>query len=246
MTQAAPEIFTETITPLQGGDPLSFRMIKVEGGEFWMGSEDEEDLRSEPVHQVELPTFWMGEFPVTQTLWQAVLGENPAYFPGLNRPVESVSWFDITNRFLPALNKLCKFNYRLPSESEWEYASKGGQNQSSFLYAGSNRLKDVGWYNENSHNETKEVGLKLPNALGLFDMSGNVWEWCEDHWHNDYKGAPKNGSAWIEEGTNLHRVIRSSAWISLSIHSHLSDRDSNPPGIAFNYLGFRLVSSSCS
>ena len=112
MTQTAPEVYTETITRLQGGDPVFFRMIKVEGGEFWMGSEDEEASSSEkPVHRVELSSFWIGEFPVTQALWQAVMGDNPAYFPGMDRPVEQVSWLDISERFLPALNKMSKQSF---------------------------------------------------------------------------------------------------------------------------------------
>lgn len=246
MTQSAPAIHTETITSPSGA-VVPFRMLPVEGGIFEMGGTDKEaDSREKPLHKVSVSTFWMGEFPVTQALWQAVLGENPSYFPGMDRPVEQVSWNDITNRFLPALNERCKQNYRLPTEAEWEYAARGGKHRSPYLYAGSHRLKDVAWYYENSHGETKQVGLKQPNALGLYDLSGNVEEWCADHKHENYEGAPTDGSAWIEVGDDgRSRVLRGGSWRGNYPWScRVSFRFNYAPGLDFNYVGFRLVLSS--
>lgn len=155
----------------------------------------------------------MGEFLVTQELWEAVMGDNPSSFQGHKRPVEQVSWEDITQKdgFLERLNKRVVFTegspfsrpkgtiYRLPTEAEWEYAARGGQKSCGFpMYSGSHRINEVGWYEENSHSETKPVGLKLPNELGIYDMTGNVWEWCHDWFDADYyqkclqKGVVKN------------------------------------------------------
>ncbi len=253
MTQAAPEIFTETITPLQDGDPVSFRMIKVEGGEFWMGSKDEEASFLEiPVHRVELSPFWIGEFPVTQALWVAVMGHNPAYFQGLNRPVEQVSWIDIVERFLPALNQRSKQSYRLPTEAEWEYAAQGGASDTlssqnrKYKYAGSNRLKNVAWYEGNGHNETKSVGLKQANALGLYDMSGNVWEWCADWFDEKYyqtcadKGAVKKP---MGPAQGRSRILRGGSWNFNSRDCRVSARFNDYPQNAFTNRGFRLVVS---
>ena len=213
-----------------------------------MGSEDEEALPSEkPVHRVELSSFWIGEFPVTQALWVAVMGNNPAYFPGMDRPVEQVSWVDITERFLPALNQQSKQSYRLPTEAEWEYAARGGFHQSKYKYAGSNRLEDVGWHYENSHLETKAVGLKQPNALGLYDMSGNVWEWCED-WFDE-----KHYETWAKTGVvenptepvqGRHRVLRGGSWVYDPGYCRLLSRKGVNPVIGNTGRGFRLVVSS--
>lgn len=249
MTQAAPEIFTETITPLHGGDPVSFRMIKVEGGEFWMGSE--ENSMKNPSYKFYLPTFWIAEYPVTQLLWLAVLDERPSHFQGFNRPVEQVTWIDITKQFLPKLNKICQRDFRLPSEAEWEFAARGGIYNTAYRYAGSNRLKDVGWYSENSHLETKTVGLKHPNALGVHDMSGNVWEWCADYWHYSYDGLSDKGVARNEKGININkghnhknRVLRGGSWYHSSKLCSNSFRFSEHPYIMSGTIGFRLAISS--
>ena len=151
-----------------------------------MGSEDEEAYDDEkPVHEVVLSDFYIGKFPVTQALWNAVLKDYPSFFNGDSRPVERVSWED-TQVFIKKLNELTGRAYRLPTEAEWEYAARGGRQSKGYKYAGSNKLKEVGWYWENTHFETKAVGLKYPNELGIYDMSGNVREWCQDWFSNEY------------------------------------------------------------
>ena len=153
---------------------ISFDMILVEGGTFMMGSEDSDALSSEkPVHEVSLDGFYIGRYPVTQSLWRAVMGNdnNPSYFKGNERPVEQVSWQD-AQVFIQKLNGLADKPYRLPTEAEWEYAARGGKQSEGYKYAGSNKLKEVAWYRGNSHSETKVVGLKYPNELGIYDMPG--------------------------------------------------------------------------
>lgn len=224
------------IETLPGG--LSFEMVKVVGGPFSMGSTEGE--REQPIHELSVPDFWLGKYPVTQELWEAVMGKNPAYFKGKTKPVENVSWDD-TQIFLQKLNQITGSTFRLPSEAEWEYAARGGQDSLNFRYAGSNKLKEVGWYRLNSHEETKPVGLKLPNQLGLYDMSGNVDEWCADHWHKNYKGAPTDGSAWVEGGEKAQRVVRGGAWGINDYYCAVSNRDWNNSGFRFNFIGFRLA-----
>ncbi|MBL7775861.1 MAG: formylglycine-generating enzyme family protein, partial [Saprospiraceae bacterium] len=158
--------------------------------------------------------FYLGEFLVTQELWEAVTGENPSRFQGACRPVERVSWNDIEQVFLPALREKTGQNFRLPSEAEWEYAARGGPFWQSevYRYAGSDKIEQVGWYDQNSGRETQEVGRLLPNALGLYDLSGNLWEWCADTWHDNYREAPNDGSAWMNGGDAERAVLRGGSW----------------------------------
>ncbi len=152
--------------------------------------------------------------------------------------MENVSWDDITNHFLPNLEKLTQRPFRLPTEAEWEYAAKAGGN---FKYAGSDDLHHVGWYDENSHQETKPVGLKMPNAWGLYDMSGNVWEWCEDDWHDNYRKAPADGRAWTAEPRGAHRVFRGGNWYYHSVRCRAAYRYCNGARFRSGALGFRLA-----
>ncbi len=231
-------------------------MIAVRGGVFNMGGESWNN-DSLPVHPVELDDFWIGEYPVTQSLWIAVLGEahNLSRFKGANRPVESISWEMIDRSFLPALNRLTEkarppgTAYRLPAEAEWEYAARGGLagKSETFPFSGGDVLDEVGWYRENSHGETKPVGLKLPNQLGLYDMSGNVWEWCADWYDSKYyqkcldRGTVKNPRG--PEG-GINRVRRGGSWIDDAQYCRSTVRDLSTPALRNSNFGFRLVLAS--
>jgi len=229
----------------------TFRMIFVEGGAFDMGSADDDPEASyseKPRHRVKVSELFIGEFPVTQALWKAVMGDNPSRFEGDDRPVEMVLWDD-SQDFIRRLNEATQatrslgYHYRLPSEAEWEYAARGGKyHADGYKYAGSDRLKDVGWFDGNSDRETQPVGQKDANQLGLYDMSGNVWEWCEDDWHDNYKGAPTDGSAWIdtpERGTL--RVARGGGWFLTARACRVAYRSHDGPDSRVSFLGFRLA-----
>jgi sulfatase modifying factor 1 len=233
------EIFTQSLTP-----NLSFDLILVEGGEFDMGGADDEAIdREKPVHRVKVPSFYMGEFPVTQDVWEVVMGANPSSFKGPRRPVETVSWED-AQQFIQKINKMAKGgSYRLPTEAEWEYAARGGKYSEGYKYAGSDKLKEVGWYDENSGNKTQKVGLLRENELGLFDMSGNVWEWCEDQWHENYKGAPDDGSAWLGLVMGAPRVLRGGCWLIDARLCRAAYRLRIEPALRAINAGFRLACS---
>jgi formylglycine-generating enzyme required for sulfatase activity len=224
-------------------------LVFIQGGAFQMGDEHG-DLWSacRPVHEVTVKDFYLSKYPVTQALWRAVMGEDPpelAFKGSGNRPVERVSWDD-TQLFIQQLNERTGESYRLPTEAEWEYAARGGiykQGDASSMtkFAGSNKLKEVGWCGENSHGETKPVGLKFPNELGLYDMSGNVWEWCEDVWHKNYEGAPEDGSAWLKGGEQNLRVVRGGSWSYSSDYCRVAYRGRYDLDYRFNVIGFRLA-----
>ncbi len=223
---------------------FSFDMIFVKGGVFDMGGSGPDALdREKPVHRVEVPTCYMGKYPVTQALWETVTGaeNNPSVFKGEGRPVENISWND-TKDFLKQLNKQTGKNFRLPTEAEWEYAALGGKHSLWYRYAGSDKLKQVGWFTENSGGQTKDVGLLLANELGLHDMSGNVWEWCEDDWHDSYKGSLGDGSAWVDEpDRGARRVIRGGSSFDGSQSCRPSSRSRGDPTLPYTFVGFRLV-----
>jgi len=223
-----------------------FDMILVQGGRFLMGSDPATDPDSfgdeEPQHQVAISDFYLAQFPVSQGLWQALMGENPAYFPGLDRPQETISWDD-AQECIKKLSGITRQSFRLPTEAEWEYAARGGKFNLGCNYAGSKRVKEVAWYNRNSHEETKTLGRKFPNELGLYDMSGNVWEWCADDWHSNYEHAPVDGSAWIDAERGSYRVRRGGSWYSYSRLCRSALRNDWFPGRRSYVLGFRLALS---
>mgnify|MGYP006288352761 FL=1 len=234
-----PKSFTQQIP----GTDVSFDMIFIEGGSFMMGNDDSEKNWHKPTHQVTVPGFYLGKHLVTQEVWTSIFNENPSTFKGKNRPIESVSW-ETTLAFIEALNRKTSKNYRLPSEAEWEYAARGGKfGKRSFQYSGSDNLKEVGWYKDNSHEETKPVGLKLPNQLGIFDMTGNVWEWCADVWHDNFENAPTDGSAWMEGGHQNRRVARGGAWSSYRSACFLYFRERYNPDVRYIHNGFRFALS---
>ena len=193
-------------------DNLVNNMVKVEGGTFTMGATPEQgsdvDDDSKPAHQVTLSSYYIGKYEVTQEEWQAVMGNNPSYFKGKKRPVEQVSWNDC-QKFIKKLNEITGKSFRLPTEAEWEFAARGGNHSRGYKYAGSSDLASAGWYDENSGNGTHAVGGKSPNELGLYDMSGNVWECCQD-WDGDYSSREKNNPKGPASGSR--RVIRGGSW----------------------------------
>jgi formylglycine-generating enzyme required for sulfatase activity len=216
-------------------------MVRVPGGEFQMGSPSNEQGHLEwegPQHRVTVPGFYIGKYEVTQAQWKAVMGSgnNPSRFKGDDLPVENVSWNDAKD-FCQKLSALTGKTYRLPSEAEWEYACRA---KTTGAYAGN--LDAMAWYSNNSGSETHPVGQKQANAFGLFDMHGNVWEWCEDHWQNSYNGAPTDGSAWVDiSATGSDRVDRGGGWGIVAVYCRSAYRISGAPGIRYGYLGFRLV-----
>lgn len=220
----------------------SSELIWVEGGTFTMGSDEYKSEK--PNHKVSVPSFAIGKYPVTQELWTVMMGENLSRFIGATRPVERVSWRD-TQVFFEKINADSRLQlgqkFRLPTEAEWEYAARGGHKAGNFRYVGGDKLDEVGWYDDNSHGETKGVGLKLPNELGLYDLSGNVWEWCEDQFHNNYEGAPDDGSAWLGLEDEAFRVLRGGGWGSSPVYCRPSNHGFNPPAYRSDGAGFRVV-----
>ena len=187
---------------------VSFEMVRVEGGTFRMGAtseqEDEADSDEKPVHSVTLSSYYIGKTEVTQALWKAVMGSNPSNFKGSNLPVECVSWNEC-QEFIQKLNSLTGRNFRLPTEAEWEFACRGGNNSRGYKYSGSNNLDSVAWYLGNSGGKTHPVATKTPNELGIYDMSGNVFEWCSD-WYDDYTSYSQTNPKGPQSGSR--RVFR--------------------------------------
>lgn len=215
---------------------VSFKMVYVEGGMFFMGSSSGEENEL-PVHSVTLSDYYIGETEVTQELWQAVMGSNPSYFIGSQRPVEQVSWHDC-QEFIERLNELTGGNFRLPTEAEWEYAARGGNKSRGYTYSGSNNIKKVAWYANNSKSSTHEVKGKLPNELGLYDMSGNVWEWCQD-WYGSYSEESITNPEGSVSGST--RVNRGGGWNYRAVNCRCAGRSLNTPAIAGSNLGMRLA-----
>ena len=220
-----------------------FKMVYIPAGEFTMGSPDNEKDRSAiegPQHRVTItPPFYMGMYEVTQAQWQAVMGSNPSSFKGGNLPVESVSWNDC-QEFIKKLNTLGQGIFRLPTEAEWEYACRAGT-VTRFYWGDDNDYSQIGqyaWYSSNSGSQTHEVGKKLPNAWGLFDMSGNVWEWCQD-WYSDYTSDRQTDPQGPSTGS--YKVFRGGSWGNDPGYCSSAHRNSNNPDYRGNSVGFRVV-----
>ncbi len=220
---------------------VQFTMIPVDGGTFQMGATEEQGSEAysdeKPVHSVTLSSYMIGETEVTQALWQAVMGRNPSNWKGDNLPVEQVSWKDC-QKFIEKLNKLTGEHFRLPTEAEWEFAARGGNRSSHTKYSGSNSIGDVAWYTDNSGNKTCEVKGKQPNELGLYDMSGNVWEWCQDR-YGDYSSSAQTNPVGPASGSN--RVYRGGSWDDDARYCRVSDRSSLSPFYRSFTLGLRLA-----
>jgi len=258
------------------GEAIPLHMVLVPGGTFLMGQTeaekpelirqvDEEDYkkyyeRELPQHEVTVPSFFMGRYPVTQAQWQSVaalpqvkreLKADPSRFKGDNRPVEQVTWYDAVE-FCARLSAHTGRPYRLPAEAEWEYACRAGT--TTPFYFGQTLTTEVANYDGNYtyadgpkgeyREETTPVDhFGIANAFGLSDMHGNVYEWCQDHWHDSYVGAPRDGSAWTEGGDSNYRVIRGGSWNSYPRFCRSACRDVIEPG-DFGNIGFRVVCSA--
>ena len=212
-------------------------MVYVSGGTFIMGGDDSSDQM--PTHSVTLSSYYICKYEVTQALWRAVMGSNPSNFKGNNLPVENVSWYDCQT-FIKRLNSYTGRNFRLPTEAEWEFAARGGNYSRHYKYSGSNYIGDVAWYDDNSGNRTHPVGTKQPNELGLYDMSGNVWEWCSD-WYGSYSSYSQSDPTGANSGS--YRVERGGSWYGYARYCRSSDRGSDSPGGSDYGLGLRLVLS---
>jgi formylglycine-generating enzyme required for sulfatase activity len=220
----------------------NIEMVRVEGGTFQMGSDDKEAYSNEkPVHTVTVGSFSIGKYEITQAQWRSVMGTSPSYFKNCdNCPVENVSWDDI-QQFLSKLNNLSSKRYRLPTEAEWEFAARGGNSSNGFKYSGSNDLNAVAWYDYNSGSKTHSVGGKSANELGIYDMSGNVWEWCSDWYDSEYYSSSPSSNP-TGAVTGAFRVLRGGSWNSRAVFCRVANRAESAPSHRDSGCGFRLVS----
>lgn len=229
-------------------------MVVLPGGSFLMGSPPDPgpdpfsnekpkaigQPSEKPQHRVQIQSFAIGKYEVTQEQWYAVMGNNPSETKGRTLPVEQVSWDDI-QEFITKLNQKTGQNYRLPSEAEWEYAARAGTTTEWSHGNDESKLGKYSWYRQNSGGKSHSVGQKLPNAFGLFDMHGNVWEWTQDCWHQTYAGAPTDGSAWTTGCAENIRMLRGGSWVIDSLDLRSADRDRVSPDYRNGYIGFRLA-----
>ncbi len=231
---------TETFTSPSTG----MEFILIPAGEFNLGSPPEEKERFDsesPVHKVKINTsFYLGKSAVTQKQWKKIMGDNLSHFKGEDRPVEMVTWKEV-QEFVAKMNEMEGTDkYRLPSEAEWEYACRAGAQTSYFFGEDKSKLKEYAWYAGNSGSKTHPIGQKKPNPWGLYDMHGNIWEWVQDEWHEDYNGSPSNGNAW-EEGNILDRVSRGGSWYCNTELCRSACRFRRKPDSRFGNLGFRML-----
>ena len=223
---------------------VPFEMVAVKGGTFIMGATPEDGAndpndKKKIAHEVTVGDYYIGKYEVTQGLWKAVMGTNPSKWVDDNLPVEQVSWNDC-QEFIKRLNKITGKKFRLPTEAEWEYAARGGMESHGYKYSGSNDINDVAWYYRNSGNKTHAVGTKKPNELGIYDMTGNVWEWCQDY-EGDYSNKPQTNPTGPSKGSS--RVLRGGSWVNNADagYCRVFDRNSLKPNSVNYYMGFRLV-----
>ena len=218
-------------------------LIKVEAGNFTIGAtsaNEKPDDNEKPAHEVTFSqNYYIGKYEVTQEVWKAVMGNNPSKFKGNLLPVEMVSWKDC-QKFISKLNRITGLHFRLPSEAEWEYAARGGNKSNGYLYSGSDNLDEVAWYNENSGKRTHNVGTKKANELGIYDMSGNVMEWCQD-WFGFYSVSSRKDPTGPNTGTL--RINRGGCWYSYPWYCRALSRNKMSPDDSYFNLGFRLALS---
>ncbi|MEM1293332.1 MAG: SUMF1/EgtB/PvdO family nonheme iron enzyme [Cyanobacteria bacterium P01_H01_bin.162] len=261
IVQRQPAQAEYRVEDLGGG--IQLELVKIPSGRFQMGAPQSEDTSRDmerPQHWVTVPEFWMGKFPVTQAQYQAVMGKNPSHFTndGANRPVEQVTWNDAV-AFCQALSQRAGPAYRLPSEAEWEYACRAGT--TTPFHFGPTMTTDLANYrgtdciNEGKTNpgnfghgpmvidreHTTVVGQFSPNAFGLYDLHGNVTEWCQDVWHGSYAGAPADGAAWLAGGDQDQRILRGGSWLDNPEFCRSAYRFKYAPGGRVSVIGFRVV-----
>jgi sulfatase modifying factor 1 len=214
-------------------------MVYIEGGTLRMGSNTGDD-DEKPEHVIMVKSFYIQKYQVTQKQWREVMGQNPSGFSGCeNCPVESISWNDI-QEFLKKLNAKTGKNYRLPTEAEWEFTARGGNKSKGYNYSGSNNINEVAWYNSNSKSKTQPVGQKKSNELGIYDMSGNVWEWCSDWYSNNYYSiSPPNDPQ--GPSTGKYKVLRGGSWSDYESSCRVANRFWYNPDSIYNDSGFRLA-----
>jgi sulfatase modifying factor 1 len=213
-------------------------MVFVKGGTFQMGSNDGR-YNEKPIHSVTLGDFYIGKYEVTQKQWTEIMGSNPSRFKGDDLPVELISWKDV-QEFIKKLNQKTGMNYRLPTEAEWEYAARGGNQSKGYTYSGSNTIDETTWYSVNSGRKTHPIGTKKANELGIYDMSGNIYEWCSD-WFAYYKNSPQNNPQGASSGDA--RVNRGGSWYYGARYCRVTYRRKYSPGSSYINLGFRLTLS---
>jgi formylglycine-generating enzyme required for sulfatase activity len=236
------------------GNGVKLEMVEIPAGTFYMGSPENEAGRNDsesPQHQVNVPSFFMGKYPLTQAQYQAIMGNNPAHFKGNNRPVECVSWNNAVN-FCRKLNQKTGKNYKLPSEAQWEYACRAGT--TTPFYFGESITPDLVNYDGRYpyanaptgqyRKQTTDVGTFPPNAFGLYDMHGNVWEWCEDDWNENYINAPINGSALISR--SKRKLVRGGSWFNNPVFCRSAFRYNDTLAFSNVTIGFRVVCSGAA
>jgi formylglycine-generating enzyme required for sulfatase activity len=230
------EIFTSSFTGM--------KFVLIPAGEFDMGSSSEENSRLDsefPIHKVTIKdSFYLGMSAVTQKQWEIIMGNNPSHFKGKNRPVEMVSWKEVQEFIIRLNEKEETDKYRLPSEAEWEYACRAGTQTKCFFGEDESKLNEYVWNAGNSSGKTHVIGCKKPNPWGLYDTHGNVWEWVQDEWHDNYNGAPSDGSVW-NEGNSFYRVSRGCSWFCNTEFCRSASRFKRNPESFFANIGFRLL-----
>lgn len=224
------------------GANLTLDLVALPGGEFIMGSEKSQWPNEKPAHRVHVAPFNIGRTEVTQAQWEAVMGKerNSSYLKGDNLPVEMVSWDDAV-KFCERLRQLTGVQFRLPTEAEWEYAARGGAATEYSFGDSEGQLDQYAWYDANSNGQTHPVGNKRANPFGLYDMYGNVSEWCQDFWHDNYQGAPVDSSAWLSGGNASFRPFRGGSWRVIGNSCRSAARNVARPDIRLSIFGFRVV-----
>lgn len=228
------------------GNGIYMEMVRVPSGKFILGSPISELERKEhesPLIEVNVPTFYMAKFVVTQEQWAAIMGNNPAIFrQDLQAPIENISWLE-AKEFCQklSLKSAYKYIYRLPSEAEWEYACRAGTNTAYHFGDRADQLPDYAWFKGNANQRSQPIGKKIPNPWGLHEMHGGVWEWCEDVWHDSYRGAPADGSAWLDDGGYGRRVRRGGSWSNEAKLCRSASRDWHWQGDRYSDIGIRVV-----